>query len=470
MTPRSAEARVHVGDVAAVCASLEADSFDAVLCDPPYGLSFMGKRWDYDVPNADLWREVLRVCKPGAPLVAFSGTRTYHRTVVQIEDAGWEIRDCLAWMYGSGFPKSLDVSKALDAAAGAERKVVGQKWAERYPNGPGGNTFSIGEGTDGKRTADNTLLTAPATDAARQWQGYGTALKPAFEPAVLARKPLDGTVANNVQRWGVGALAIDACRIGEGAEKTPAPTTRGDSKAWFTTSDASNLGGNDNVGRWPANVLLDEEAGEALDAQTGPLHTRGNKGPSTSKKDLGVAYGKYGPASSGAEYNHGGSGGASRFLYCAKATRWERNLGCDDLPMRTAAEMTDSEEGQARLDSPRTGAGRTSGARNHHPTVKPIMLTRWLARLIAPPRPIRILVPFAGSGSEMLGAILEGWPEVVGIEREEEYAAIARARCALALANPRAFEPEAETAPAADPRQLAGGLVSRTSTQKGASR
>lgn len=367
--------KVHHGDVETVLAiEYPENHFDAVLCDPPYGLSFMGRTWDYRVPQAALWREVLRVCKPGAALIAFSGTRTYHRSAVQIEDAGWEIRDQIAWGYGSGFPKSLDVGKAIDKAAASARLKNGEPDYEHE---------------HGKYSAVvHAPVTAPATDAAHKWSGYGTALKPAWEPAVLARKPLEGTVAENVARWGVGALAIDASRVGTGADKTPSPTSRGDSFSWFTTTTRDNLGGDDSKGRWPANVILDAEAGAALDEQSGALKSGG---PSYR---CGMGY-------SGSRFDktpiahYGDSGGASRFFYCAKASKRERGEG------------------------------------NAHPTVKPLDLMRYLSRLIMPPKPVRILVPFAGSGSEMIGCMLAGWPEVIGIEREEEYVQIARARLAL---------------------------------------
>ena len=201
MTDAKSLTKILHGDVIESLRGAADNSFDACLCDPPYGLSFMGKKWDYDVPSTELWSEVFRVLKPGAPLIAFGGTRTYHRMVVRIEDAGFEIRDCLAWMYGSGFPKSLDVSKAIDAAAGAERtKVVGTKLGRPGMSKDGGNQRSGFDAAFGGEATGpmSTDITAPATDLSKQWDGYGTALKPAFEPAVLARKPLDGTVANNV--------------------------------------------------------------------------------------------------------------------------------------------------------------------------------------------------------------------------------------------------------------------------------
>ena len=349
---------------------------------------FMGKSWDggkvaYDVA---LWQQVLRVLKPGAPLLAFGGTRTYHRMVVAIEDAGFEIRDQLAWMYGSGFPKSLDVSKAIDKAAGAVREAVGQahrKATGRMAQGEGGFAF-----------AEDYALTAPATPLAQQWQGYGTALKPAHEPIVLARKPLDGTVAENVARWGVGGLAIDACRIGnELMEKT---RSTGE-VIGRSPSMAAPLTRSEHVGyvegRWPSNITLDDRAAALLDAQS--------------------------------------SGGISRFFYTAKADTYQRNAGLESVPKRTRAQNTDRKEGSAGSQHARVGVGSKDGTSNHHPTLKPIDLIRYFARLILPPprsTPRRILVPFSGSGSEIIGCLQAGWDEVVGIEREVEYVEIARQR------------------------------------------
>ena len=426
------EYEVELGDVVEVLRGYADCSFDAIIADPPYGLSFMGKKWDYAVPDAGLWREALRVCKPGAPLIAFSGTRTYHRTVVQIEDAGWEIRDCLAWMYGSGFPKSLDVSKAIDAAAGAVREVVGRKRHARdgdvshQPSSLRAQSNEVYGSTSNPRVG---FETAPATDAARAWAGYGTALKPAFEPAVLARKPLDGTNAQNVARWGVGGLAIDASRI---ESATPIQKTAGGLGGYSGHDGAEYAKGTGaefrNGGRWPANVLLDEAAGALLDAQSGNRPSASNTGPTTGGKIF--AKGEGIPQYANGNPYLGETGGASRFFYCAKAARKERDAGLEGLPHRTGAECTGSKEGQARLDSPRTGAGRGEGGKNHHPTVKPIALMAYLARLIMPPNPGAILVPFAGSGSEMIGCLQAGWPSVLGIEREAEYVEIARRRLA----------------------------------------
>ncbi len=355
-------------DVLATLRGMPDNTFDALLTDPPYGFRFMGKRWDYDVPNVEVWREALRVLKPGAPLLSFGGTRTYHRIAIGIEDAGFELRDCLMWLYGSGFPKSLNV----------------------------GN-------------------------------GYGTALKPAWEPCILARKPLDGTVAENVAKWGVGGLAIDACRIATDWSDRPESWKRSGHSA---KPDAEKIAAPPGIGitchsegRWPANLALDEDAAAMLDAQTGTLKSGARKGSSSAHE--GRIFGLHGGPSVSSE------GGASRFFYCAKVSTREREFGCEALPKRTAGEMTDSNEDDARLESPRTGAGRGGGARNHHPTLKPIALTTWLARLILPPtRGASLLVPYSGAGSEMIGALMAGWSQVFGIEGDKEYVEIAHARVA----------------------------------------
>ena len=394
------------GDVIESLRGAADNSFDACLCDPPYGL-FMSKKWDYDVPSTELWSEVFRVLKPGAPLIAFGGTRTYHRMVVRIEDAGFEIRDCLAWMYGSGFPKSLNVSKAIDAAAGADRPVIGSRiltGSAAMSTAEKGGTYASNTSSAGRsKTVD---VTGPATDLSKQWDGYGTALKPAFEPAVLARKPLDGTVANNVANWGCGALAIDACRIGR---------AEGDTSGWAVTGakasdNVAMSGANydrdpkpDASGRWPANVMLDEGAAAAMDAQSG--NRPGMSGGGVHKK--GYQGGMFGGIDGNPSHARNDQGGASRFYYCAKVSKAEREAGCEALG--------DSD-----------GKGR-----NPHPTLKPLALTRWLASLIKPPTgDATLLVPFSGAGSEMIGAMQAGWPSVVGIERDAEYVAIAEDRIA----------------------------------------
>jgi site-specific DNA-methyltransferase (adenine-specific) len=345
--------RILHGDCLEMMPTLDTDSVDAIVSDPPYGLGFMGKEWDHGVPGVDFWREALRVAKPGAHLVAFGGTRTYHRLTCAIEDAGWEIRDCLSWLYGSGFPKSH--------------------------NGPWG----------------------------------GTALKPAWEPIILARKPLAGTVAANVAAHGTGALNIDGCRIG--AELLPA-TLRGVSR--IGTFEGAN--GNitpERIGRWPANVVLDEDAVAMLDAQTGVLPAGGFPAVrNTSGYSGGL---EQGATPHGARTTD--SGGASRFFYCAKASRGEREAGLEGMPTVRVGALN------LRTDAHAEASGNlTAPARNHHPTVKPIALMRWLCRLVTPPGGV-VLDPFTGSGTTGCAAVLEGF-HFVGIEREAEYVEIARRR------------------------------------------
>ena len=202
--------KIAHGDCLEVMAKLPESCIDSIVTDPPYGLSFMGKNWDHGVPGVEFWEQALRVIKPGGHMLAFGGTRTHHRLMVAIEDAGWEIRDCLMWVYGSGFPKSLNVGKAIDREAGAEREVIGRNSTSRGIK-PGAHNY-VGAGVWCKAGHD---ITAPSTDAAKQWEGWGTALKPAWEPIVLCRKPIsESTIAKNVVKWGTGALNIDGCRVG----------------------------------------------------------------------------------------------------------------------------------------------------------------------------------------------------------------------------------------------------------------
>ena len=377
---------------------MPADSIDAIVTDPPYGLEFMGKNWDRGAPGVPFWTEALRVAKPGAHLVAFGGTRTFHRLAVAIEDAGWGVRDCLSWLYGSGFPKSLDVSKALDKAAGVEREVVGQS---DYAARANKVSRAIEPGGGVRYSEDTRLITAPATDAARQWQGWGTALKPAWEPIILARKPLVGTVAGNVLAHGTGALNIDGCRIGTtdnlnggaysegGRGGLPGDEREGVAAGMFAEGGGRIPGGfSQPAGRWPANVALDEEAAAVLDKQTGTL-VSGVPGRRRKPHETTSMAGTVGMLDRD-EVGYADSGGASRFFYTAKASRSERGEG------------------------------------NTHPTVKPLALMRWLVRLVTPIGGL-VLDPFAGSGTTGVAALEEGFM-FVGIEREAEYAEIARKR------------------------------------------
>jgi len=247
------ETTLFLGDCLERLRELPDSSVHACVTDPPYGLSFMGKRWDVDVPGVEVWREVLRVLKPGGHLLAFFGTRTYHRGVVAIEDAGFEIRDQIGWAFGSGFPKSLDVGKAIDAALGAEREVVGSKLGTRGADGTGAETQMPGKATGISQVKCQIPITAPATPEAQQWQGWGTGLKPAWEPIAVARKPLDGTVAANVLEHGTGALNVYGCRVSGSGYSSGG---KNKSVAFGSSLDKQERC-DGRLGRWPANLIHD---------------------------------------------------------------------------------------------------------------------------------------------------------------------------------------------------------------------
>ena len=423
------------GDCANIASVIAPESIDAIVTDPPAGISFMGKAWDGDKGGRDQWiawlRDIMRTAmgllKPGGHALVWALPRTSHWTATAIEDAGFEIRDVVVHLFGTGFPKSLDVSKAIDDAAGVDREVVGIKHGDKYPNGPGGNTFSVGSGSDGSRVGPQPL-TAPATPDAARFAGYGTALKPASEHWILARKPLAGTVAENAIAYGTGGLRIDDCRIG--GVDTRAPTSGAPSgSAWGTKPNA--IAGSE-FGRFPANVTLDEAAAEILDEQSrGVMHSAGAaRDGSSDPQPSRPAFDWQGPSTNntGRMFRIGDTGGASRFFYVAKATRAEKDAGLDHLPLRTGGDATDREEGSAGLNSPRAGSGRMGGVRNHHPTVKSIALMRWLCRLVTPPGGI-VLDLFAGSGTTGLAALAEGL-RFVGVEREAEFVDVAAGRLA----------------------------------------
>lgn len=379
--------KLEIGNSKELLKSLPDNSIDAIVTDPPYELGFMGKKWDatgiaYDV---ELWTECLRVLKPGGHLLAFSGSRTYHRMTVAIEDAGFDIRDQIMWVYGSGFPKSHDVSKAIDKMAGAEREITG--------------------------TAKRT----PATDAAKEWNGWGTALKPAHEPICVARKPLIGTVAENVLQYGTGAFNIDGCRIHGTAEtKKLDIALKGYKKGVDHISKdipneygelKSNIGirgykarehctlEHVNLGRWPANLIHDGSA-EVL---AGFPETKGQVG---RRKTQGGHRFIFGDTESVQKFDQGtiDHGSAARFFYCAKASKKDRNEGHQI---------------------------------NNHPTVKPTELMQYLCRLVTPPNGI-VLDPFTGSGSTGKAAVLEGF-RFIGFDMQHEYIEIAKARIEYAI-------------------------------------
>jgi DNA modification methylase len=416
---------VHVGNNLDILPTLPDNSVDSIVTDPPYELGFMGKKWDSSgiAYSVELWKECLRVLKPGGHLLSFGGTRTWHRVAVAIEDAGFEVRDSIAWMYGSGFPKSLDVSKAIDKQAGAEREVVGTQRlsgnAAQTTKEKGGtfasNTNSVGV------TPIDVEITAPATPEAKQWEGWGTALKPAFEPIVVARKPLIGTVAENVLTYGTGALNIDGSRVEttdnlNGGAYAKSGTERND--GWgMQRGEAGEY--EQPSGRWPANVILDEYSAELLDEQSG-IRPGGNF-PTQRGAGVATGFGKGKPTEGGARKMND-SGGASRFFYVAKASKRDRNEGLEGLePQRHSDREKDDGVGG---DNPRN---RTNQARqNFHPTVKPTELMKYLIKLVTPPNGT-VLDPFTGSGSTGKAALLEGF-KFIGIEMTEDYVSIIEGR------------------------------------------
>lgn len=367
------------------------NSIDSIVTDPPYELGFMGKSWDSTgiAYNVELWKECLRVLKHGGYLLAFGGTRTYHRMACAIEDAGFEIRDQMQWIYGSGFPKSLDISKAIDKKLGAKREVIGEY---KHPTAKNGKRT----GNKSPYQAENNPLdgsynvTAPSTDLAKQWEGWGTALKPANEPIVVARKPLsEKTVAENVLKWGTGGINLDDCRI---EHNEPIKTTNRKQRSATWNTDTCGFDSTKNttasaspLGRFPANVIFDEEAGKMLDEKTGVLSSGKMK-----QHIEGGKYNVYGKMYPRDVETIGDSGGASRFFYCAKASKKERGEG------------------------------------NTHPTVKPISLIRYLITLVTPPNGI-CLDLFEGSGTHAL-ACKELGLDYIGFELDKQYCDIANKR------------------------------------------
>lgn len=352
------------GDCLDVLRGLPDSSIDAVVTDPPYALSFMGRDWDRVLPGVEYWREMLRVAKPGAMLLAFGGTRTFHRLFCLVEDAGWEMRDCIGWVYGSGFPKSQNISKQLEKRG----------WA--------------GDGA-----------AASATEAAKRWDGWGTNLKPAWEPVCLAMKPLDGTFAQNALKWKVAGLWIDGCRVpssgGRARENEPSQERRYADRGGTNFAMKPGPRGGDPSGRWPSNLILDEDAAALIDEQSGERKAGGSvKGDEPSARTKNA----YGEHVRTPFRGHGDTGGASRFFYVAKASRKERTL-------------------DGRIE-------------NAHPTVKPLTLMRYLCRLVRMPERGVILDPFMGSGTTGEAALREGF-RFVGIEKDSESfeTALSRLRC-----------------------------------------
>jgi DNA modification methylase len=473
---QDASCTIYNGDCREILPLLDAESFVSVVTDPPYGLSFMGKKWDYEVPSVAIWEAVFAALKPGGHLLSFAGTRTQHRMAVNIEDAGFEIRDMIAWVYGSGFPKSLDVSKAIDKMdatdARRDRQLRFTEWmrascrigadeANRLmgTQSEAGHYFTSGQQPHiatreyfeklrphfscdvpewveqlvnertvesenfkrrevvGKATGSNHAdgskscfsvgsemkkveidITVPHTEAARQWSGYGSALKPALEPITMARKPLDGTLAANTLRHGCGGINVDGCRVG--TEVLPEAIA---GQAKLGTFERGVMLTPERTGRWPANLVHD-----GSDEVVGLFPETTSGGGDKTNKDIrgdavGGIYGTYKPNPSPKQHSID-SGSAARFFYCAKAS---------DREILPAEEHPLFKESYAAVN-------------NTHPTVKPVDLMRWLIRLVTPPGGV-LLEPFMGSGTTLMAARLEG-RRAVGIEINPEYCEIAANR------------------------------------------
>ena len=420
------QAKLMLGDNIESLRKLPDNSIDSIVTDPPYGLSFMGKKWDYDVPSVEFWKEVYRVLKPGGHILSFGGTRTYHRMVVNIEDAGFEIRDQVMWLYGSGFPKSHNIGKvrisfsSVDKIEGNEREVVGEVKQPRM-NG------DYGKGNHNEREIKELDITKGQS----KYEGWGTALKPANEPICVARKPLsEKTIAENVIKWGTGGINIDGCRI-EGAygsgqnevieDKDANVFSDGENKA---TGHKQKIMVSNSEGRFPANIILDETAAELLDEQSG-ISGGGKKSKGSPRKHSIWDSTKGEAVVMDSLDNYGDKGGASRFFYVAKVSKKERNLGLDGFEEKETTTQFVQDSNEGRNMSAKYQALRPA-RKNTHPTLKPINLMTYLCRLITPKGGI-VLDPFMGSGSTGISALLEGF-RFVGMEMDKDYFKIAEAR------------------------------------------
>jgi len=401
------------------------NSVDSIVSDPPYGLSFMAKKWDYDVPSVEFWKEVYRVLKPGGHVLSFGGTRTYHRMVVNIEDAGFEIRDQIMWLYGSGFPKSHNIGKAVDKIEGNEREVVGEKTGGAYSPGTKNlginNVDVIWRKSNIERETKRGEDFGKITKGTSPYEGWGTALKPANEPICVARKPLsEKSVAENVLRWGTGGINIDGCRIGSDSIKTM-PKKDGDLGASGIYNEYKEYEGNTHEGRFPANIILDEIAGELLDEQSGISKSSSNKWEGEANifndGDKKVTGHKKGIRVD----TYSDKGGASRYFYQAKVSKQERNMGLDGFEEKVIEGRDEGQDERNVAYKP-----RPVSQKNTHPTVKPVALMSYLVRLVTPPNGI-VCDPFLGSGSTGIAARLEGF-RFLGMEMDEDYFKIAEAR------------------------------------------
>ncbi len=482
--------RLLLGDSSVKLKELEDNSVDSIVTDPPYGLSFMGKKWDYDVPSQEIFEECLRVLKPGGHLLSFAGSRTYHRMAVRVEDAGFEIRDQIMWIYGSGFPKSLNIGKAVDKQGGNSlgkevAKLVKKKRLEMglstiklaelgkfYGNKNHGGTVSNWETGRGSITPDqfNKLIEilklednaiietkrevlgklstnlgvmqniggdytpgeVEVTKGNSEWEGWGTALKPAHEPIVMARKPLsEKTIVDNVLEWGTGGINVEESRIPY--------KSKDDMEIRKNTHRETNKLGDGNFGggkysqpveggRFPANIIFDEDAGKILDKQSGI--TTSGKVKEAKESYEGESNTGFIRGVSNSSNQHGGTGGASRFFYCPKTSKTDRNEGLDDFEDKLTQGMR-ANAGPALVGNDESGRTTT---KNNHPTVKPTDLMLYLIRLVTP-KGGTTLDPFMGSGSTGKAAVRGGF-DFIGVEMDKDYMEIAETRIQYEKDNP----------------------------------
>jgi site-specific DNA-methyltransferase (adenine-specific) len=392
---------------------LKDNSVDSIVTDPPYELGFMGKKWDSTgiAFNSETWERCLRVLKPGGHMLAFGGSRTFHRIAVAIEDAGFELRDTIMWVYGSGFPKSHDISKVIDKAAGIWRgKATGKLSTNKAMSSP---------------NYERTPKGNPATPEAQMWEGWGTALKPAFEPIILARKPIsEKNIAENVLKWGTGGINIDDCRVEyNGVVKTCSRKSDGikdhtNPSGWKEVNRTPNRPATPTeAGRWPANFIHDgsEEVLRLFPETKSTPRTPTNGGTGGVGQSTNFQRG-----SETSPYRDSGS--AARFFYCAKASKKERNKGLEDIEPK----KTDQSRKRELIGGNNPYNRGAKPVKNNHPTVKPLELMKYLVRLVTPPEGI-VLDPFAGSGTTLIAATLQDF-KYIGIELNKEYIEIAKTR------------------------------------------
>lgn len=398
----------YLGDCLEVMDKLEADSIDAIITDPPYELNFMGKGWDNAGVsfNKETWVKCLRLLKPGGYLLAFGGSRTFHRIACAIEDAGFEIRDTIMWIYGSGFPKSMNISKGIEAKNKyGKANTIAKRKVEQNSDGKEYKVIQTNNGAMGEKKIVNRREYKPVDSSAKQWSGWGTCLKPAFEPIIVARKPFKGSLVDNILEHGVGGLNIDECRVGN--------------------EEQAQLSRNVASGRFPANIIHDGSE----EATGGMPKTKGCQGKGFKKGDYkSSAVNTTFSRGDCVPYNDFGS--ASRYFYCAKASKRDRDEGLDEFEEKTKVFNGKSQSSSKEIKD--VEKIFTTRLRNTHPTVKPTALMQYLVRLVCPKGSV-ILDPFMGSGSTGKATAYENKDRnagysFIGIEQNEQYLEIAKAR------------------------------------------